>query len=55
MPLYFCFSVYILAIFMISFPWPYIAFAGACIVAKVCMGAEAVCADTGAVCAGAKG
>ena len=55
MPPYFCFLVYILAIFMISFPWPYIAFVGACIVARVCTGAGAVCADIGAVCAGIKG
>ena len=55
MPPYFCSLVYILAIFAISFLWPYIAFIGAYIVTGVCMGAGAAYADIGAVCASVKG
>ena len=55
MPLYFCSSVYILAAFAISLPYPYIMSAGAYIGTGVCIGAGAAYTGIGAVYAGVKG
>jgi len=55
MPLYFCSSVYILAAFIISLPYPYITSVGVCIGAGVYIGAGAAYTGIGAVYAGVKG
>jgi len=55
MPPYFYSSMYILAAFEISLPYPCVTSVGVYIGARVCIGAGAVYAGIGAVYAGIKG